>query len=168
MFLDDLPCGLPLERTITHGIDLLLSSKQVSQSMYRLTASESSKVEKQLADYLLQGFIFPSSFPWALPILTVHKKDKSMRMCKDYRGLNALTIKSRYPLPKINVLFDHFLGACYFTKIDLRLGYYQVCFKTHDISKMAFRTRFGHFKFLVMPFGLTNARVTFMTLMDSV
>ena len=98
----------------------------------------------------------------------LHKKNGSMHMCVNYCALNALTIKNKYPLPKIDELFDQLLGACYFTKIDLRLGYHQVRIKMHDISKMVFRIIFGHFEFLVMPFGLTNALATFMTLMDSV
>ena len=118
-FLDDLPFGLPLKRTITHGIDLFQGNKPVSRSMYRLSASEASKVKKQLADYLLQGFICASSYPWSSSILMVHKKDSSMRMYADYCVLNALIIKNKYPLPKIDELFDQLLGACYFTKINL-------------------------------------------------
>ena len=91
-----------------------------------------------------------------------------MRMCVDYRGLNALTIKNKYPLPKIDELFDQLLGVYYFTKIDLRLGYNQVHIKVQDISKTAFRIRFGHFDLLVIPFGLTNALATFMCLMNNI
>ena len=94
----------------------------------------------------------------------VCKKDGSMRMCVDYHALNALTIKNKYPLSKIDELFDQLLGACYFIKIDLRLGYYQVCIKTQDISKITFKIRFGHCEFLVIPFGLNNALAMFMTL----
>ena len=101
--------GYPFERTITYGIDLLPSSKPISQFAYRLSASEASKVEKYLANYLQQGFICTSSLPWASPILMVHKKDGSMRMCVDYRALNALTIKNKYLLPKIDELFDQLM-----------------------------------------------------------
>ena len=98
----------------------------------------------------------------------VYNKEKSMCMCVDYHGLISLTIKIKYPLPRIDELSDQLLGARYFTKIDLRFGYHQVCIKMQDISKMAFRTRFGHFEFLVEPFGLINDPTMFMTLMDSV
>ena len=91
-----------------------------------------------------------------------------MRLCVDYRGLNSVTIKNKYPLPKVDELFDQLLGASYFTKIDLRSSYHQVCIRLAHIPKTAFQTRFGHFEFLVMPFGLTRAPATFMTLMDSV
>ena len=120
-----------------------------------------------MVDYLQREFIQPSQSPWALPILMVKKNDGSMRMCVDYRGLNAVTIKNKYPLPRIDELFDQLQGAKYFTKIDLRSGYHQICIRAEDVPKTAFRTRLGHFEFLVMPFGLTNAPATFMTQMDS-
>ena len=168
VFPHDLPKGLPPERAVRHNIDLLQGSKPISKPPYRLSASEASEVERQLADYLQRGFIKPSSSPWASPILLVKKKDGSMRMCVDYRGLNAITIKNKYPLPRVDELFDQLKGARYFSKIDLRSGYHQVRVRTEDVPKTAFRTRFGHYEFLVMPFGLTNAPATFMTLMDSV
>ena len=168
VFPDDLPPGLPPDRAITHGIDLLPGSKPVSRPAYRLSVNEASEVEKQIADLVQRGFIRPSTSPWAAPILLVKKKDGSMRMCIDYRALNALTIKNKYPLPRIDELFDQLNGAIYFTKIDLRSGYHQLRVRTTDIPLTAFRTRFGLYEFLVMSFGLTNAPATFMTLMDSV
>ena len=91
-----------------------------------------------------------------------------MRMCVDYRALNTVTIKNKYPLPRVDELFDQLFGSRYFTKIDLRSGYHQVRIKLEDVAKTASRTHFGHFEFLVMPFELTNAPTSFMTLMDSV
>ena len=101
---------------------MLSGSKQISQSTYCLSASEASKMEKHLVVYLLQVFIHPSSFPWTLSILIVHNKDGSIRMCIDCCNLNALNIKNKYPLPRIDELFDQLFGTYYFTNIDLRYG----------------------------------------------
>ncbi|GJY37763.1 putative reverse transcriptase domain-containing protein, partial [Tanacetum coccineum] len=114
------------------------------------------------------GFIRPSHSPWGAPVLFVKKKDGAMRMCIDCKELNKLTIKNRYPLPRIDDLFDQLQGACCFSKIDLRLGYHQLRVREEDMPKTAFRTRYGHFKFTVMPFGLTNAPAKFMDLMNRV
>nr|GEX29734.1 putative reverse transcriptase domain-containing protein [Tanacetum cinerariifolium] len=115
-----------------------------------------------------KGFIRPSSSPWGAPTLFVKKKDGSFRMCIDYRELNKLTIKNRYPLPRIDDLFNQLQGSQYFSKIYLRFGYHQLRVHEDDILKTAFRTRYGHFKFTVMPFGLTNAPAVFMDLMNRV
>ncbi|GKA40014.1 putative reverse transcriptase domain-containing protein [Tanacetum coccineum] len=103
---------------------------------------------------------------WGAPVLFVKKKDGSFRMCTDYRELNKLTIKNRYPLPRIDDLFDQLQGLQYFSKINIRFGYHQLRVHVEDIPKTAFRTRYGHFEFTIMPFGLTNAPAVFMDLMN--
>ncbi|GKF52193.1 putative reverse transcriptase domain-containing protein, partial [Tanacetum coccineum] len=128
--------------------------------------------EKELADQLQElsekGFIRPSSSPWGAPVLFVKKKDGSFRMCIDYRELNKLTVKNRYPLPRIDDLFDQLQGSSVYSKIDLRSGYHQLRIKEEDIPITAFQTRYGHYEFQVMPFGLTNAPAVFMDLMNRV
>ncbi|GJY40733.1 putative reverse transcriptase domain-containing protein [Tanacetum coccineum] len=118
---------------------------------------------RQLAD---RGFIRPSTSPWGAPILFVKKKDGSFRMCIDYQELNKLTIKNRYPLPRIDDLFDQLQGLSVYSKIDLRFGYHQLRVRDEDIPKTAFRTRYRHYEFQVMPFGLTNALAVFMDIMN--
>jgi hypothetical protein len=122
----------------------------------------------QLQELLDKGYIRPSSSPWGSPALFVKKKDGSLRMCVDYRPLNAVTIKNKYPLPRIDVLFDQLAGAKVFSKIDLRSGYHQIKIRASDVPKTAFSTRYGLYEFLVMSFGLTNAPAYFMYLRNSV
>ncbi|KAI3754492.1 hypothetical protein L1987_54276 [Smallanthus sonchifolius] len=126
------------------------------------------ELSNQLQELLDKGFIRPSFSPWGAPVLFVKKKDGTFRMCIDYRELNKLTIKNRYPLPRIDDLFDQLQGSSFYSKIDLRSGYHQLKIQEEDIPKTAFRTRYGHYEFLVMPFGLTNAPAIFMDLMNRV
>ncbi|GJU76122.1 putative reverse transcriptase domain-containing protein [Tanacetum coccineum] len=140
----------------------------VARAPYRLAPSEMKELSVQLQELLEKGFIRLSLSPWGAPVLFVKKKDGSFRMCIDYRELNKLTIKNRYPLPRIDDLFDQLQGSSVYSKIDLRSGYHQLRIKEEDIPITAFRTRYGHFEFQVMPFGLTNAPAVFMDLMNRV
>ncbi|GJZ35963.1 putative reverse transcriptase domain-containing protein, partial [Tanacetum coccineum] len=124
------------------------------------------ELSNQLQELADRGFIRPSTLPWGAPVLFVKKKDGSFRICIDYRELNKFTIKNRYPLPRIDDLFDQLEGSSVYSKIDLRSGYYQLRVRDEDIPKTAFRTRYGHYEFQVMPFGLTNAPAVFMDLMN--
>ncbi|GJU05141.1 putative reverse transcriptase domain-containing protein [Tanacetum coccineum] len=140
----------------------------VARAPYRLAPSEMEELSTQLQELSDKGFIRPSSSPWGAPVLFVKKKDGSFRMCIDYRELNKLTVKNRYPLPRIDDLFDQLQGSSVYSKIDLRSGYHQLRVRDEDIPKTAFRTRYGHYEFQVMPFGLTNAPAVFMDLMNRV
>ncbi|CAI7930071.1 unnamed protein product [Closterium sp. NIES-54] len=135
---------------------------------YRMSAAELKEVQAQLEELLEKGFIRVSSSSYAAPILFVKKKDGSLRMYIDYRTLNKLTIKNRYPLPRVEELFEQLGEAKIFSKLDLRSGYHQVRVAEEDIEKTAFRTWYGHFEFLVLLFGLTNAPATFMCLMHNI
>ncbi|KAJ9553882.1 LOW QUALITY PROTEIN: hypothetical protein OSB04_017927 [Centaurea solstitialis] len=167
VFPDDLPV-VPPERQVEFRIDLVPGAAPIAKAPYRLAPPEMQELSKQLEELLDKGFIRPSTSPWGAPILFVKKKDGSMRMCIDYRELNKLTVKNRYPLPRIDDLFDQLQGAAWFSKIDLRSGYHQLKVREEDVHKTAFRTRYGHFEFIVMPFGLTNAPAAFMDLMNRV
>ncbi|GJW04723.1 reverse transcriptase domain-containing protein [Tanacetum coccineum] len=167
VFPEDLS-GLPPQRQVEFRIDLVPGATPVAKSPYRLAPSEMQELSAQLQELQDKGFIRPSHSPWGAPVLFVKKKDGALRMCIDYRELNKLTIKNRYPLPRIDDLFDQLQGAHYFSKIDLRSGYHQLRVHEDDISKTAFRMRYGHFEFTVMPFGLTNAPAVFMDLMNRV
>ncbi|GKF87720.1 putative reverse transcriptase domain-containing protein, partial [Tanacetum coccineum] len=128
----------------------------VARAPYRLALTELQALSTQLQELSDKGFIRPSSSPLGAPVLFVKKKDGSFRMCIDYRELNKLTVKNRYPLPRIDDMFDQLQGLRVYYKIDLRSGYHQLRVQEEDISKTAFRTRYGHYEFQVMPFRQTN------------
>ena len=157
VFPATLPNQLPPPRKIDHAIELVPGSEPPSRPTYRLSYVEMDELKKQLTDLSEKGFIKPSTSPFGAPVLFVHKKEGTLRLCVDYRALNKITIKNRYPLPRIEELMDRLAGAKYFSKIDLHSGYHQIRIKKEDVHKTAFRTRYGHYEFLVLPFGLTNA-----------
>ncbi|RVW14025.1 Transposon Ty3-I Gag-Pol polyprotein [Vitis vinifera] len=165
VFLEDLS-GLPPEREVEFTIDLVPGTSPMSKAPYRMAPVELKELKVQLQELLDKGFIRPSVSAWGTPVLFVKKKDGSMRLCIDYRELNKVTVRNKYPLPRIDDLFDQLQGAYVFSKIDLRSGYHQLRVRGEDIPKTAFRTRYGHYEFLVMPFGLTNAPAAFMDLMN--
>ncbi|GJT52696.1 putative reverse transcriptase domain-containing protein [Tanacetum coccineum] len=162
VFPKDLP-GL-----VEFQIDLIPGAAPVARAPYRFAPSEKQELSNQLQELADRGFIRPSTSPWGAPVLFVKKKDGSFRMCIDYRELNKLTVKNRYPLPKIDELFDQLQGSSVYLKVDLRSGYHQLRVRDEDIPKTAFRTRYGHYEFQVMPFGLTNTPAVFMDLMNRV
>ncbi|GKA26958.1 putative reverse transcriptase domain-containing protein [Tanacetum coccineum] len=167
VFPDDLP-GLPPPRQVEFRIELVPGAAPVARAPYRLAPSELKELSDQLKELSEKGFIRPSSSPWGAPVLFVKKKDGSFRMCIDYRELNKITVKNRYPLLIINDLFDQLQGSSVYSKIDLRSGYHQLRIQEEDLPITAFQTRYGHFEFQVMPFGLTNAPAVFMDLMNRV
>ena len=167
VFPEDLP-GLPPDREVEFNVELLPGTAPISKTPYRMAPAELKELKTQLQELLDKGFIRPSHSPWGAPVLFVKKADGSLRLCIDYRGLNQVTIKNKYPLPRIDDLFDQLAGATVFSKIDLRSGYHQLKVRDEDIPKTAFRTRYGHYEFLVMSFGLTNAPAAFMNLMNRV
>ncbi|EXC31837.1 Transposon Ty3-I Gag-Pol polyprotein [Morus notabilis] len=167
VFPSELP-GLPPDREIEFCIDLVPGTSPISIAPYRMAPAKNVELRKQLQKLMEKGFIRPSTSPWGAPVLFAKKHDGSLRLCVDYRQLNRVTIKNKYPLPCINELFDQLGRSRYFSKIDLRSGYHQLRVREEDVSKIAFRTRYGHYEFLVMPFGLTNAPAAFMDLMNRV
>ena len=167
VFPDDLP-GLPPDRDVEFTIELLPGTAPISRRPYKMAPKELAELKVQLQELLDKGFIRPSSSPWGCPAIFVKKKDHSLRLCVDYRPLNAVTIKNKYPLPRIDILFDQLAGAKVFSKVDLRSGYHQIKIRPEDVPKTAFSTRYGLYEYLVMSFGLTNAPAHFMYLMNSV
>ena len=167
VFLDEL-LGLPPQRVVDFGIELHPGTSPISMTPHRMAPVELQELRVQLHELLDKGFIRPSTSPWGAPVLFAKKKDKTLRLCIDYRQLNRVTIKNRYPLSRIDDLFDQLRGARVYSKIDLRTGYHQLRVRDTDIPKTTFRMRYGHFEFTVMPFGLTNAPAAFMDLMHRI
>jgi hypothetical protein len=167
VFPEELP-GMPPDWDIEFIIELIPGTTPIAQRAYRMNPQELEELKRQLTDMLNKGLIHPSASPWGSLVLFVDKRDSTIRLCVDYRKLNEVTIKNKYPLPKIEDLFDQLNGAKVFSKIDLHTGYHQLKVRESDIPKTAFTTRYGLFKYTVMSFGLTNAPAYFMNLMNKV
>jgi hypothetical protein len=159
---------MPPDRDIEFLIELLPGMPPISKRPYRMPINELVELKKQIAKLQAKGFIRPSSLPWGALVLFVEKKDGTQQMCIDYRSLNVVTIKNKYPFPRIEDLFDQMKGANIFSKIDLRSRYHQLVIRESDIPKTAFHNRYGLYEYTVMSFGLTNAPAYFMYLMNKV
>jgi hypothetical protein len=155
VFPKELP-GMPPERKVEFAIELIPGTVPISKRAYRVSGPELVELKKQIGELLEKGYIRPSTSPWAAPLLFVEKNDGTKRMCIDYRALNEVTVKTKYPLPRIEDLFDQLRGASVFSKIDLRSGYHQLRIRPADIPKTIFITKYGLYEFMVMSFGLTN------------
>ena len=170
-FLDVFPAdlrGMPPDRDSDFYIDLESGTRPISIPPYRMAPVELMELKAQLQELLGKSFIRPSASPWGAPVLFVKKKYGSFRMCVDYRKLNKVTIKNKYPIHRIDDLFDQLQGDCVFSKIYLSSGYHQLKIRATDVPKTAFRTRYGHYEFLVMSFGLMNAPAAFMSVMNGI
>lgn len=164
----ELPKKLPPRRGVDHAIELEPGAKPPAMVPYRMAPPELDELKKQLKELLDAGYIRPSKAPYGAPVLFQKKHDGSLRMCIDYRALNKVTIKNKYPIPLVDDLFDKLGKAQWFSKLDLRSGYWQVRIAEGDEEKTTCVTRYGSYEFLVMPFGLTNAPATFCTLMNKI
>ena len=160
------PKSLPPSREVNHRITLLPSTAPVNVRPYRYPHFQKAEIERQIAELLSPGFVRPSTSPYSSPILLVKKKDGTWRLCVDYRSLNAITVRDRFPIPTIDELLDELGHASWFTKLDLRQGFHQILMNDADVEKTAFRTHHGHYEYLVMPFGLCNAPSTFQVAMN--
>ncbi|MCO5574478.1 hypothetical protein L7F22_028263 [Adiantum nelumboides] len=169
VFIDDIPGGLPPKRgDDDHTIELIPSSSPPNKPPYRVSHAQQEEIMRQVNELVEKGMVRPSSSPFCSPVLLVHKKDGTYCMCVNYRALNKITIKNRFPVPRIEDLFDKLQGSTYFSRIDLKSGYHQIRIVNEDILKTAFRTTFGLYEYLVMPFGLTNAPATFNRMMERI
>jgi hypothetical protein len=167
VFPNDLP-GLPPNQDVKFTIELQPGTSPISRRSCKMTLKELAELKIQLNEMLDEGLIHLSSSPWGCPALFIEKKDQSLRFCVDFRPLNIVTIKNKYPLPCIDIQFDQLAGAKVSSKIDLWSGYQQIKIYSEDIPKTAFSTRYGLYEYLVMSFGLTNVPTYFMYLMNSV
>src|SRR3954449_10125560 len=159
---------MPPDRAVEFIVDLIPGTAPISRRPYRMGPHELADLKTQLEALLDKGFIRPISSPWGCPVLFVTKKDGTKRMWVDYRPLNLATIKNKYPLPRINDLYDQLAGSSVFSNMDFRLGYHQIKIRNEDIPKTAFTTRYGLYEYTVMSFGLTNAPATFLRKMNSI
>ena len=166
VFCKELPKTIEYKGEIKHVIDVVADSKPTYSRAYRLSIDEREELEKQIEELISAGRIYPTTSPYGAPVLFVKKKDGSKRLCCDFRRLNAVTIKSRFPLPLIEDLFDHLHGAKWFTSLDLISGYHQIPVAEKDQPKTAIVTHQGQYAWRVMPFGLTNAPSTFQMVMN--
>jgi hypothetical protein len=167
VFSEELSGMLP-DRDIEFAIELMPNTAPIYKSPYRMATPVLAELKEHIKELLEKGFFHPSSSPWGALVISVPKKDGTQRVCIDYCALNEITIKNKYPLPRIDDLFDQLRGAYVFSKIDLRLGYHQLKIRECDIPKTAFVLRYGLYKYIVMSFGLTNAPAYFMYLMNNV
>jgi hypothetical protein len=167
VFPKDLP-GMPPERKVEFAIELIPGTAPISKRAYRLSGPELGDLKKQIDELSEKGYIKPSISPWVAPVLLVEKKDSTRRMCIDYQALNEVTIKNKYPFPRIEDLFYQLRGASVFSKIDLRSGYHQLRIRPSDIPNTSFITKYGLYEFTVMSFGLTKAPAFFMNMMNNV
>jgi hypothetical protein len=159
---------MPSERAIEFKIELQLGTTPIAKSLYWMTQVELAELKVQLKDMLDKGYIRQSSSPWGCPALSVKKKDEALRLCVDYRSLNTVTIKNKYPLSRIDLLFDQLVRVQVFSKIDLCSDYHQIKICVEDIPKTAFSMRYDLYEYLIMSFGLANVSAHFMYLMNYV
>ncbi|GBG80068.1 hypothetical protein CBR_g30435 [Chara braunii] len=161
------PIGVVPDRPISHEIMLEAGAVPPKGCIYCMSEEELEVLRAQLDDLLDKGWIRPSSAPYGAPVLFVQKKNKDLRLCIDYRKLNAQTVKNAGPLPRIDDLLERLGSAKFFSKLDLKSGCHQISIRPQDCYKSAFKTRYGHFEWIVMPFGLTNAPETFQAPMTN-